>query len=91
MSPRLNDPTVSVLLPIMADEPRSKEKVPDVASPKLTMQEVHDHIAQAVVGEGCAEVTAQVEETLLSPGLVSAGTNVDASSTLGLDHPEQVS
>jgi hypothetical protein len=75
----------------MADEPRSKEKVPDVASPKLTKQEVHDHIAQAVVGEGCAEVTAPIEETLPSLGLDNAGTGAGASSTVGLDHPEQVS
>jgi hypothetical protein len=75
----------------MADEPRSKEKVPDVASPKLTMQEVHDHIAQAVVGEGGAEVAALVEKTLPSMGIDNAGTGVGASSTVDLDHPEQVS
>jgi hypothetical protein len=79
------------MLPIMADEPRSKEKVPDVASPKLTMQEVHDHIAQAVVGEGCAEVAALVEKTLPSMGMDNAGTRAGASSTVDLDHPEQVS
>jgi hypothetical protein len=91
ISPRDNHPTVSVMLPIMADEPRNKEKVPDVASPKLTMQEVHDHIAQAVMDEGCASVTAQVEETLPPLGMDNAGTGAGPSSTVVLDHPEQVS
>ena len=75
----------------MVDEPRSKEKGPThVASPKLTMQDVVDHIAQAVVGEGCAEVMAQVEEILRSEGMDNAVTRAGASSTVGLDHPEQV-
>ena len=68
----------------------SKEKVQEGVSSKLTLQE-GGCIAQAVADEGYVEATAQEEETFPSLDMDNAGTGVGPSSTVGLEHPEQVS
>ena len=52
VSLRDNYRTVSVMLPILADEPTNRAKEKEIASPKLTMQ-VGGRNAELVVDKGC--------------------------------------
>ena len=90
VSPRENGPTVSVMLPILRDEPRSKATGKEVTSPKLTPQ-VEGQIPQPVADEGCAEERTVVQETIPSTGLDIGGTGAGPSSAAGPEQPVQVS
>lgn len=90
VSPRDNNPTVSVLLLIMADGPTRKTPAREGASPKLTL---HDggRVAVAVADEGCDEASAPEKEPLPSLGTHHVTTGAGPSSTVGPEHPVQVS
>ena len=89
VSPRDNFPNVSVLLPILADEPRSKSKEKEVRSPKLTPQ-VEVGAAKTVVDEGCAEERTLELEPLASTGVVTGAIGAGPSSSVCPEQPEQV-
>ena len=92
VSPRDNYPTVSVFLPILADEPRNKAKEAEVGSPKLNLQ-VGGRVAQSPLREGCAEKGKKEKETITipSPGLDTVTTGAGPSSRVGPEHPEHIS
>lgn len=92
MSPRDNYPSVSVLLPILADGPSPKAKEKEVGSPGLTLQ-VPERVAQPVIIEGCAEEAVQELDkgTMPSPSLDTSTTGAGPSSSVGPEPPSQVS
>ena len=92
VSPRDNYPTVSVLLPILANGPRNKAKEKDVGSPELTLQ-VGERVAQSVITEGCAEEALKEKNkgTIPSPSLDTITIGAGSSSRVGPEPPEQVS
>jgi len=90
VSLRDNCPTVSVLLPILADEPRNKAKEKEFTSLKLTMQ-AGGRDSQPVAEEGCAEGWTLEQGTVAFAGLETRATGAGPSSPVGPVQPEQVS
>lgn len=74
----------------MADGPRSEAKEKELGNPKLTLQ-VGGHVAKPVEDEGCAKEGAEEEKTLPSLGLDTEILGDGSSSSMGPEHPEQVS
>ena len=89
VSPREPCPSVSVLLPILGDEPRSAAKEKEASSPKLTPQ-VGGRTLQPVAGEGCTSPRTHLEEMLASTVLNTAAAEAGPSSSLATEQPVQV-
>ena len=90
VSPIHNCPTVSVMLPILGDEPRSEAKQKEFTSPKLTM-EAGGRDSQPVAEEGCTEGQTLEQGTVVSMGLETRATGAGPSLLVGPEQPEQVS
>lgn len=89
VSPKDTCPSVSVMLPILGDEPRSAAKEKEAASPKLTPQ-VGGRASPPVAGEGRTSPRTHLEEMLASTVVNTAAAEAGPSSSLAPEQPVQV-
>jgi hypothetical protein len=93
VSSRATYPSVSVMLPILGDEPRSAAKEKSPSSPKLTLQ-VGGRASPSVAGEGCrsprTSPRTHLEEMLAATVMDSAATEAGPSSSVAPEQPVQV-
>jgi hypothetical protein len=88
-SPRDTFPAVSVLLPILGDEPRSAAKEKEASSPKLTPQ-VGGRASPPVPVAHCTSPRTHLEEMLASTIVDTAATEAGPSSSVASEQPVQV-
>ena len=89
VSPRDTYPSISVMLPILGDEPRSAAKEKEASNPKLTPQ-VGGRASQPVAAESCTSPRTHLEEMLASTVLDTAATEAGPSSSVAPEQPMQV-
>ena len=89
VSPRDTYPPVSVMLPILADEPQSKAKEKEASNLKLISQ-VGGRVSQPVADEGCPEKRTLEQEMLASMGLDTKAIEAGPSSSVAPEKPVHV-
>ena len=89
VSPPATYADVSVMLPIVGDEPRSAAKENEVSSPKLTPQ-VGGRASPRSPGAGRSSPRTHLEQMLASTIVVTAATEAGPSSSVATEQPVQV-